>query len=168
MLSGKPAACQTLWRIEQMSEIVGIIDELKNIHDGDAWHGPSLKENLLGVSTAQAAAKPIANAHSIWELVLHIAAWEEVFLRRLEGQPVVEPEEGDFPPVNESSEAAWQRTLQWMDDVHEKLLARISALTEDRLDEVVIGKDYTIRYLLHGIVRHQVYHSGQIALLKKA
>jgi uncharacterized damage-inducible protein DinB len=151
-----------------MSEIVGIIDELKNIHDGDAWHGPSLKENLAGITAAQAATKPIANVHSIWELALHIAAWEEVFLRRLEGQPVVEPEEGDFPPVNESGEVAWQRTLQWLDDVHEKLLARISALTEDRLNEIVVGKEYTIRYLLRGIVRHNVYHSGQIGLLKKA
>lgn len=151
-----------------MSEIIEIIDELKSIHDGDAWHGPSLKENLAGISAAQAAAKPVANAHGIWELALHIAAWEEVFLRRLEGQPVVEPEEGDFPPVKESGEVAWQQTLQWLDDVHEKLLARISALTEDRLNEIVAGKDYTIRYLLRGIVRHHVYHSGQIGLLKKA
>ncbi|MEP7337696.1 MAG: DinB family protein [Acidobacteriota bacterium] len=150
-----------------MSEIVEIIDELKSIHDGDAWHGPSLKENLAGISAAQAAAKPVANAHSIWELVLHITAWEDVFLRRLEGQPMVEPEEGDFPPVDASSEVAWQGTLQRLDDVHEKLLARISGLTEERLDEIVVGKDYTIRYLLRGIARHHVYHSGQIGLLKK-
>lgn len=150
-----------------MSEITAIIDELKIIHDGDAWHGPSLKENLSGISAVQAASKPMATAHSIWELVLHIAAWEEVFLRRLEGQPLVEPEEGDFPPVGESGDAAWQQTLQWLDDVHERLLARIAKLTVDRLDEIVVGKDYTVGYLLHGIVRHHVYHSGQIGLLKK-
>src|SRR2546428_4142197 len=57
-----------------MSEIQTIIDELKSIHDGDPWHGPSLKEILSGVTAEQAAPKPLTNAHSIWELTLHIAA----------------------------------------------------------------------------------------------
>ena len=55
-----------------------IIDELKEIHDGEPWHGPSLKEILSGVTAEQAAAKPLANAHSIWEITLHVAAWEGV------------------------------------------------------------------------------------------
>ena len=150
-----------------MSEITAIIDELKNIHDGDAWHGPSLKENLAGIPAAQAAAKPIAGGHSIWELVSHIAGWENVFLLRLNGKIVNEPEEGDFPPAGENSEAAWQAARQRLDDVHEKLLARISALNDNQLDQTVSGKDYTIRYLLRGLVRHHVYHAGQIGLLKR-
>jgi uncharacterized damage-inducible protein DinB len=150
-----------------MSEIAAIIDELKNIHDGDAWHGPSLKENLAGISATQAAAKPIAGGHSIWELVSHIAGWENVFLLRLDGQVVNEPEEGDFPPAKEIGESAWQAALQRLDGVHEKLLARISALSDDQLNETVIGKDYTVRYLLRGLVRHHVYHAGQIGLLKR-
>jgi uncharacterized damage-inducible protein DinB len=150
-----------------MSEVAEIIAELKSIHDGEAWHGPSLKENLSGVSAIQAAAKPISGAHSIWELTTHIAAWEEVFLRRLEGYPTTEPEGGNFPPVGETNEAAWLSMLQRLDRVHEKLLAHISTLTEDRLNETVAGKDYNVGYLLRGIMLHQVYHSGQIAMLKK-
>jgi len=150
-----------------MSEIQTIIDELKNIHDGDAWHGPSLKEILSGVSAEQAAAKPLANAHSIWELTLHVAAWEGVFMRRLAGLQINEPEEGDFPAVTDASEEAWRRTLNRFDEEHLRLIEAVATLTDERLSEIVPGKDYTVEYMLRGILRHHVYHAGQIALLKK-
>jgi uncharacterized damage-inducible protein DinB len=150
-----------------MSEIQTIIDELNNIHDGDAWHGPSLKEILSGVTAGQAAAKPLANAHSIWELASHVAAWEGVFICRLAGLQMNEPEEGDFPVVTDASEEAWRRTLTRFDEGHRKLIEAVSALTDERLRETVSGKDYTVEYMLRGILRHHVYHAGQIALLKK-
>jgi uncharacterized damage-inducible protein DinB len=109
----------------------------------------------------------VANAHSIWALTLHIEAWEEVFLRRLNGQAITEPEEGDFPPVTEASEEAWNQALRKLDATHQTLIETITKLSEERLGETVIGKDYTVDYLLRGIVRHHVYHAGQIALLKK-
>jgi uncharacterized damage-inducible protein DinB len=150
-----------------MSEIQTIIDELKNIHDGDAWHGPSLKETLSGVSAEQAAAKPLANAHSIWELTLHVAAWEGVFMRRLAGLQMNEPEEGDFPAVTDASEEAWRRTLNRFDEGHRRLIEAVATLADERLSEIVPGKDYTVEYMLRGLLRHHVYHAGQIALLKK-
>jgi uncharacterized damage-inducible protein DinB len=150
-----------------MSEIQTIIDELKNIHDGDAWHGPSLKEILSGVSAEQAVAKPIANAHSIWELTSHVSAWEGVFMRRLAGLQMNEPEEGDFPAVTDASEEAWRRTLNRFDEGHRRLIEAVATLTDERLSEIVPGKDYTVEYMLRGLLRHHVYHAGQIALLKK-
>jgi uncharacterized damage-inducible protein DinB len=150
-----------------MSEIQTIIDELKNIHDGDAWHGPSLKEILSGVNAGQAAAKPLANAHSIWELILHVAAWEGVFIRRLAGLRMNEPEEGDFPAVTDASEEAWRQRLNSFDEGHSRLIEAVAALTDERMSEIVPGKDYTVEYMLRGLMRHHVYHAGQIALLKK-
>jgi uncharacterized damage-inducible protein DinB len=150
-----------------MSEIQSIIDDLKNIHDGDAWHGPSLKEILSGVTAGQAAAKQMANAHSIWELTSHIAAWEWVFMRRLAGIQMNEPEEGDFPAVTDVSEESWRRTLDRFDETHLSLVESVAALTDERLREIVPGKDYTVGYMLRGLMRHHVYHAGQIALLKK-
>jgi uncharacterized damage-inducible protein DinB len=150
-----------------MSEIQTIIDELKEIHDGDAWHGPSLKEILSGVSAEQAAAKPLANAHSIWELTLHVAAWEGVMIRRLAGVQMNEPEEGDFPAVTDAGEEAWRRTLNRLDEVHQRLIEAVATLTDERLSEIVPGKDYMVEYMLRGLCRHHVYHAGQIALLKK-
>jgi uncharacterized damage-inducible protein DinB len=150
-----------------MSEVQTIIDDLKNIHDGEAWHGPSLKEILSGVTAERAAARPLQNAHSIWELILHIAAWEGVFMRRLAGLQMNEPEEGDFPVVTDASDEAWRRTLARFDERHRGLIEEISALTDERLRETVSGKDYTVEYMLRGLTRHHVYHAGQIALLKK-
>ena len=86
-----------------MSELANIIGELKIIHrSGDAWHGPALRDVLTGL-TPDEAARPLPNAHSIWEIVLHIAGWEEVFLRRLEGLLAASPEGGDFPHVAEAT-----------------------------------------------------------------
>ena len=70
-----------------MTEIDRILDQLKRAFEGGAWHGPSVKEVLHGVTAAQAHARPLPNAHSIWELVQHIAVWEDVGRRRLEGDP---------------------------------------------------------------------------------
>lgn len=151
-----------------MSEISQIVDELKNIHDGDAWHGPSLKETLAGVTAKQAAARPIKGAHSIWELVHHITAWENVWRIRLKGRPITEPEEGDFPAVEEAHEQSWSQSLAELDAGHKRLLGVISELSDSVLGDTVAGTEYSILFMLRGMLRHHVYHAGQIALLKKS
>jgi|SRR5215813_13702731 len=152
-----------------MSELAAIVEELKDIHSENAWHGPSLHDALEGVTAEQAARKPIGNAHSIWEIVLHITGWENVFRRRLEGDgKAKEPEAGDFPPVKEPHERAWRDTLAGLETEHQQLLKVITGLSEDQLGANIAHKDYSVRYLLHGIIRHHVYHAGQISLLKKA
>jgi uncharacterized damage-inducible protein DinB len=150
-----------------MSELAMIIDELQRIHTGEAWHGPALRDLLSGVTAEQAAARPVPGGHSIWELVLHIAAWEEVFRNRLEGQPAKEPQEGDFPPIEEANQQAWPEALAYLDSTHEQLLKTVSGLSDGALLETVVGQEYSVGFMLHGIVRHQVYHAGQIGLLKK-
>lgn len=151
-----------------MSEARRIVGELKSLHGGEAWHGPALLESLKGVTAAQAAARPLPAAHSIWEIVAHIAGWENVILLRLAGQPATEPEEGDFPAVEEVSEEAWARTLRRLNETHERLLEVIAPLSETELDAVTAGKNYTVRHMLRGAIHHHVYHAGQVALLRKA
>jgi uncharacterized damage-inducible protein DinB len=152
-----------------MSESAGIIDLLDRTYDGDAWHGSSLMAILKGVTAAQAARKPANVAHSIWELVAHIAQWEGVTLRRLEGE-VVEYKldtDDDWPPVSDTSEAAWKKTLAWLDENHRKLRAGILALGDTKLREKAPNRDFTNYIAAHGIIHHRVYHSGQIAVLKR-
>ena len=150
-----------------MSEAAYIADELREIHEGNAWHGPSLREALDRLTAEQAAARPLQSAHSIWEIVGHITGWENVFRLRLEGTETKAPEE-DFPPVTQVNEEAWAQALEQLDDTHARLLKVIASLSDAKLDEMVTGTGYSVRYLLHGIVRHHVYHAGQIALLRKA
>jgi len=105
-----------------MSETHRINSQLKRAYQGEAWHGPSLRELLDGVTAAQAAARPIANAHSIWELVNHIIAWEQIVRQRLEGETLTEiPNEVNFPPVGDAGEDAWQATLRALEASNQSL-----------------------------------------------
>jgi uncharacterized damage-inducible protein DinB len=153
-----------------MSEAARIADQLRRAFSGEAWHGDSVFEILNGVTAAQAAARPIASAHSIWELVLHIAAWDGAVRRRLGGVAVSLSDAENFPAVTDAGEAAWRATLAEVRRVHEELVAAVAGLPDSRLYEMVPGKEgvhYTFYYMLQGVVQHELYHAGQIALLKK-
>ncbi len=152
------------------SEATLIADQLRRAFDGEAWHGDSLFEILQGVTATQAAARPLARAHTIWELVLHIAAWDGAVLRRLGGVPVTLSDAENFPPVTDASETAWRKALAEAKRTHEALTAAVAVLPDARLADKVPGKEgehYTFYYMLHGVVQHELYHAGQIALLKK-
>jgi len=155
-----------------MSEVDRIRDQFRRAFDGEAWHGPSVMALLNGVTAEQAAQHPIRGAHSIWELTQHIRAWEGACLRRLHGDPAQLPDQEDWPPVNDLSEAAWERTKHDLRDTHEQLLQAIGALDDARLDQPVIDhpeiKFSSVYVTLHGGVQHDLYHAGQIAILKKA
>jgi uncharacterized damage-inducible protein DinB len=100
--------------------------------------------------------------------VLHIAVWTDVWRRRLEGEIVDEPEEGDFPAPPKATERTWSEAKDRLRATHDRLVARVAALSDKDLDARVCGRDYTMRFLVQGAIRHTVYHSGQIGLLRKA
>ena len=127
-------------------------------------------EILTGVTAAQAAARPIKNAHSIWELVLHISAWDGAVGRRMTGVAVELSQTENFPPVTDTSDAAWGRTLEDVRRVHDELTAAVTHFPEASLMKPVPGKKgahYNFAYMLDGLAQHELYHAGQIALLKK-
>ncbi len=157
-----------------MSEIDRIIDQLEREHAGDPWHGSPLHAILDDVTAAQAAAKPLPGAHSIWELVRHMTGWKNEVRRRAGGAPAAEPEGGDWPEPGEPSEARWREAVAQLDEAHRALVAALRELPEPRLFEPTndprnrpLGAGVPYYVLLHGIVQHDVYHAGQIALLKK-
>jgi uncharacterized damage-inducible protein DinB len=153
-----------------MAETTRIADQLRRAFYGGAWHGDSLFEILKGVTAERAAARPIPNAHSIWELVLHIAAWDGAVRRRMTGVAVKLSAKKNFPPVVDTSEAAWAGTLEHVRRVHDELVEAVEKFPEKSLSKQVPGKKgahYNFYYMLHGVVQHELYHAGQIALLKK-
>ncbi|MCU1270504.1 MAG: DinB family protein [Acidobacteriaceae bacterium] len=151
-----------------MSEIEFIADQLKAAFDGEAWHGPALMEILDGVNAATAASHPIPAAHSIWELVLHLATWERVIARRIQGQEFMPSDDENFPQVRQPTDSAWREAVKMLRTTHAELIQLVSAMKEDRLNDRVPGKDYDLRFMLTGAIQHAAYHGGQIALLKKA
>ena len=154
-----------------MSETARLADQIRRAFDGEAWHGDSVVEILQGIDAAMAAAHPIKNAHSIWELVLHIAAWDGAVLTRTGGKAVQLRDEQNFPPVKDTSESAWRGAIEHAKRTHEDLVQAVAAFPDARLAEQVPGKTesyYNFFYMFSGIVQHELYHAGQIALLKKA
>jgi uncharacterized damage-inducible protein DinB len=151
-----------------MSETEFIADQLKAAFDGEAWHGPALTETLDGVDSKSAAAHPIPEAHSIWELVLHLTTWERVISRRIQGEAFMPSDGENFPPVRQATDSAWREAVQTLQRTHADLILRVSAMKEEQLNDRVPGKDYDLRFMLTGAVQHAAYHGGQIALLKKA
>lgn len=153
-----------------MTEFDRILDQLKRAFEGPAWHGPSVRELLDGVTAEQAHARPLTHAHSIWELVHHIAVWEDVGRRRLEGDPAEVPISSpeDWPPAEDASDAAWEQAKAALERGHQALVDAISRVPESRLDEPILEGKSTVYVTLHGVIQHDLYHAGQIAILKKA
>jgi uncharacterized damage-inducible protein DinB len=150
------------------SEARRIADQLRRAFDGSAWHGPALLELLEDVDAGTAAARPLAGVHSIWELVLHIAVWDDAGLRRLSGEKWQPVGLANFPRVNAAMEGAWRKAVAATRRTHETLVKTVAGLPDSRLWERVPGKRYDFYHLLHGIAQHELYHAGQIAILKKA
>jgi uncharacterized damage-inducible protein DinB len=157
------------------NEVARILDELQREHEGDPWHGSPLRTLLAGIIPEVAAARPIRNVHSVWEIVLHMTAWKNEVRRRLAGAPAREPEEGDWPDVPAPTAEAWKAALDRLEHAHADLTAAVAKLPESKLFEPTndprnreTGSGVSHYVLLHGIVQHDVYHAGQIALVRKS
>jgi len=155
-----------------MSEVERIADQFRRAFDGEAWHGPAVLAILDGVTADQAAAHPVPSAHSIWELTLHIAAWERACLRRLKGDRAQLSDEEDWPPVSDTSGSAWEATKEELRSTHRELLEAVRSIKDADLDRPIIEDPTTpfssVYVTLHGGIQHNLYHAGQIAILKKA
>jgi uncharacterized damage-inducible protein DinB len=158
-----------------MSEAEHLAAQVARVHSGDPWYGDPILTVLTGVSAKDAAAHPIRNVHSIWELVLHLTTWASEVNRRLESGIWREPEDGDWPQVPAVSDANWKESIVRLSAVHAALGATIRTLPAAKLDEQVgrerdraLGTGVTLRETIHGILQHDAYHLGQIALVKKA
>ena len=141
--------------------------ELETLAEGDNWHGPTLHELLDAVSVEGAAARPVPGAHTIWELVLHVTAWTDVFRQRLEGTAVEEPEAGDCPAAPQPTSHAWAEATQALFAAHRALTARVSRLSDAELAAPILGRPFDRHFQVRAAIRHTVYHSGQIGLLRK-
>jgi uncharacterized damage-inducible protein DinB len=151
-----------------MSEIRRILDQITRAHERMAWHGPALREVLDGVTAGTAAARPMPAAHSIWEIVLHLATWESVVRRRLRGERFEPGPAEDWPAVGETDTRAWEAALRALFAGNLALREAIARYDEARLDLAPDGGQQSAYVLMHGAIQHALYHAGQIAILRKA
>lgn len=151
-----------------MSEVTRIVDQMRSAWDGEAWHGPAVWTLLSDVSAREAEARPIKGVHTIAEIVFHMAFCKEEARRRIGGERILASDAESWPAQSIVGEAAWQETRALLQKRQQELEQTVAALTDDRLDARVAGKNYNVYVLLHGIIQHDIYHAGQIALLKRA
>ncbi len=151
------------------AELSRIAEQLARALEGEAWHGPSVLETLEGVTAEQAAAQPIAGAHSIWELVLHLCGTYGLVLRRLGGDGRQLTESEDWPAVPELSAENWSHSISLLKQLNEELRQAVKNFPVESLDKPLVSEaHYTAYTQFIGLTQHNLYHAGQIALLKKA
>lgn len=150
-----------------MDELREISELLRDTYEGNPWHGSSLKDILSGVTARMAANRGVTTAHTIWEIVSHIEVWMEIVRLRLTGRVFEATVIQDWPAVGATTDEAWIRSLEKLQQAYVNLQESINRLNADELQRKAAGEDYDIYTMLHGVINHNVYHSAQISLMKK-
>ena len=150
-----------------MSERQRILDLVDRAYRAKAWHGPALLEVLDGVGAGLAARRVKRGVHSIWELVEHVASWNEIVAKRLAGEaPVVTPAL-NFPPAPKPTPAAWKATLRRLARTQAHFRRAVAAFPVAKLGRQRPKTEHTWNVLIHGQIQHALYHAGQIAMMRR-
>ena len=147
--------------------LLGLLDEA---FAGPAWHGPSLSSAVRGLSAEQAAWRPAPGRHSAWEMVLHCAYWKHrVHERVAPGTAAPFPRTGkNWPDLPEEiSTSRWKADVALLKRVHAELRAAVAALPPEILEQPAPRQKQTRLRNIAGICYHDIYHAGQIRLLRK-
>jgi uncharacterized damage-inducible protein DinB len=155
-----------------VTEIRLLLAFIDQAYDRRSWHGTNLRGSIRGVSANEAAWRPGPERHNIWELVVHAAYWKYAVRRRLTGEARGSfPVEGSNwfarPSAAERGEASWKADVALLGETHRSLRAAVAALAAADLDRAAAGGTETVRALVTGIAAHDLYHAGQIQLLKR-
>jgi len=141
-----------------------LLDQLNRAFGGEAWHGPALRNLLDAVTERQAEAHPIAGAHSILELVLHIATWNDVVAKRVGGTVIESSSVDDWTDV---SKFTWKSAIEELERAQSRLCDAVARLGSDDLEQPAAGSKSSKFTQIAGALQHMAYHAGQIAILKK-
>ncbi|MCA1581336.1 MAG: DinB family protein [Acidobacteria bacterium] len=161
------AAAASASRRPVASSVALLLPLIDEAYDRRAWHGPNLRGSLRGLSAADAAWRPRPGRHNIRELVVHAAYWKYAVRRRLTGA-----RRGSFRLEGSNwierpgSEASWKEDLDLLGDEHRLLREVISALPESRFAGRASAGEHSAARLIRGIAAHDLYHAGQIRLVR--
>ena len=151
------------------------MEQLRRGHEGDPWYGSARATILAGLSADEAAAEAVPGALPIWRFVLHMTAWTREVTRRLQGAEPAPPPEGEWPAIREVGQAAWDSALVALAEAHADLVRTAGLLSDESLGAPVgggrdpaLGTGVTRGEMLVGLAQHDAYHTGQIAVLRRA
>ncbi|SRR5258705_8619614 len=146
-----------------------LLHALDHAYDVTSWHGPNLRGAIRGLSHVEAARRPAKGRHSVWELVLHCAYWKYTVRRRMTGE-----KRGSFPLEGsnffrreaQDGAARWKADVALLDETHRTLRAEIARFPARRWGERIPGSRWTYRDTVAGVAAHDLYHTGQMRLVK--
>ncbi|HEY4196292.1 MAG TPA: DinB family protein [Mucilaginibacter sp.] len=148
--------------------------ELQKVLSGDPWYGNPVYQIIEQVSFEAAYEKPEHTAHNIAEIVLHMIAWTEEVMDRMNGLTAGVPSSGDWPPIGTPDEQKWQNYVNDLKLVNVNLLGLIGNFPEEKWSELIndkrdreLGSGVTYEELVNGLIQHHIFHSGQIAILNR-
>jgi uncharacterized damage-inducible protein DinB len=150
-------------------ELQSIIRNIENILNGEPWFGRALYEIMDEVDTKKVYIKPNGSEHSLIELLYHMNTWAEFTLRRLEAdkeQDIAATEKKDWRDIDPKVHT-WKKGMAELKSIHKKIIAVLKTKDDLFLKEKVDHRNYNFRFLLNGLIQHNIYHLGQIAYLNK-
>src|SRR6266853_4083198 len=150
------------------TELERLEEQLRRSCEGEAWHGPSVRQALDSVTAEDAWRHPIAGAHSIWALVLTLAGTYHLVLRRLNGDATDLSPEEDWPTIAAPTAAGWNAALDVLRSLNQQLRAAVRSFNRDALDQMMGNNKYSAYTQFIGVTQHDLYHAGQIVLLRRA
>ena len=145
-----------------------LTDLLTESFRSKAWHGPNLRGSLRGLTARRASRRPGKNRHSIWEIAVHCTYWKYIVLRRITGE-----KKGSFYLKGSNwfsvgeGEGQWRRDLSMLQTYHERLMQAVRSMKPSDLHKTPRGSTVSTDAILRGIASHDVYHAGQIQLIKR-
>jgi uncharacterized damage-inducible protein DinB len=150
-------------------EIQSIIRNLENTLDGTPWYGRPVYAILREVDSSIAYQKPTEDSHSLIELLYHMLTWAEFTLKRIEKDDVNDLaafEKLDWREIDPKIHD-WDEGLGALIATHQEMIALLQSKNDEFLNETVDYRQYNFRFLLNGLIQHNIYHLGQVAYLKK-
>lgn len=153
--------------MDSVKLLLQVIDES---YERKAWHGPNLRGSIRGLTAKEAAERPGPGRHNIWEIVVHCAYWKYIVRRRILGE-----RKGSFPLKGSNwferpetnSVQAWKRDIELLDITHATMREAMADLDSTNLQVIPRGSKVSNAHIISGIASHDVYHAGQIQLLKR-
>jgi uncharacterized damage-inducible protein DinB len=150
-----------------MNEVKFLRDQIETTFKGDSWHGPNLMKTLDGIDYTQAMMRPLGERHTIWELTDHISFWMEEVWKSVRDKAGLNPDKKkDWTQMGATSEE-WSQAVNRLEAAVNMTLDALAEWRDEDLYKLVPETKYTFKQMLHGMVHHNLYHAGQINLLKK-
>jgi hypothetical protein len=151
-----------------LDEIKILIDEIKITSKGEySWHGPSLMNTQKGIKADEASRRPLTGRHTIWEIVDHMSFWLNEISKSLMSERMPNPSNvKDWPPMGRTDKD-WEKSVNKLENSIDELTDQLASFGKEKMESMVPGTNYSYRKMLNGILHHNIYHSGQISILKK-